>query len=455
MLLAFLLAFSTSVFAQSVEVGFEGGVPLTHVFETATLNPNGAAGYCGECATQRTLPYVIGPKVEIHLWRPLYFDAEALYSRADFTHTLSYYLNGLNFGQYNVFQTKNQVDRWDVPLLLKFKFDSQHLVRPFVAAGVSLQHSNDMPFDYPSSAVGPTIAAGASFGFRWVRPSIEFRYTRWPDQAIFTNQPAVHSKQDEAQILAGLMFGVGRDQPDSPGVLEGSPRNRRVSLGLKGGLLLTDALSTRANTNPYVGVIGNCLECGTARTLPYVVGPALEVRIIGRLSATAEAFYSHADYNHTSAESVEDAETGVAEEKHTVGRWEAPLLLKYSFQMGHLTPFISAGASLQYDRDSRVRALSVMDVLVGFPPPPLQFILNNTQGPTIGTLVAGPTAGAGASFSLGRVRPSIEVRYTYWTDRAIAVLPPGGFEGNPPPPGTPPTIFSTHNQVQLLLGIMF
>jgi len=467
-----LLAFSTSVFAQSVEVGVAGGVPLTHAFTGYTLNPNGAPGLCGECGIQHTLPYVVGPKVQIHLWRPLYVDAEALYSRADYTLVTSTCNSGCTVAFSDL--QKHVVDRWEVPILLKMRLSSWHLVRPFVAAGVSLEHSIDSRVLVPipgavispipgvvSWAIGPTFAAGASFGSSRVRPSIEVRYTRWTDQPITAGNHSItlRSKQDEAQLLAGLTFGIGRSQPDAPGVLEGALPSRRVSLGIKGGLPLTDTLSTRTNfgnTYPF----SNCFDCGNARTLPYVVGPALEVRVIAGLSVTAEAFYSRADYNHTSFISQLSAGFLDSREKHAIDRWEAPLLLKYSLKMGRLTPFISAGASIQYDRDSRVRAVYTQYCFVctgflGLQPGVRKITLDTSSGPPVYSLAAGPTAGIGASFDTGRrVRPSIEVRYTHWADRAIAIFPPPPADVLPVPV-YPPTIASSHNQVQLLVGLMF
>src|SRR5258708_24284364 len=100
------------------------------------------------------------------------------------------------------------------------------------------------------------------------------------------------------------MVGIGGNRPDSRGVLEGPPSSRGVTLGIKGGLLLTEALSARPLTGENDARFGTCLECGTTRTVPDVFGPALEVRIIGGLSLTAEAFYSRADYNHTVVESL-------------------------------------------------------------------------------------------------------------------------------------------------------
>jgi hypothetical protein len=342
------LVWTTSVVAQSVEIGVVGGVPLTHAFSAHTVNPNGVFGKCGECASQRTLPYVVGARVQVHLWRPLYLDGEALFSRADYNHTSSGIISTPGFSSIFLNDQKHAVDRWEVPILLKAQLNSWHSVHPFVAGGVSLQHSQDfliiptMPgvlnivYGVPNSAIGPTFAAGASFGSRWVRPMIELRYTRWTGQPIVVAQPGaplsspvvitLHSKQDEVQLLAGLMFGIGRNRPDSRGVLEGPPSSRRVTLGIKGGLPLTEALLARPITGMNDARFGTCSECGTTRTIPYVLGPALEVRIIGGLSVTAEAFYSRAVYNHTSVVSQMSAGLLDSEEKHTVDRWEPSVL---------------------------------------------------------------------------------------------------------------------------------
>ena len=472
MRVALFLALATSVFAQSVEVGVEGGIPITHDFTAQTLNPNGVFGLCGECGTQRTLPYLIGPAIQIHLWRFLYLHAQALYGRADYIGVHSYVSgSGVSIQSISIVE-KHGIDRWEVPILLKFRLPSRHFVRPFVAAGVSLEHSTDtelidpMPgfinivYGVPNSATGATFGAGASFGSRRVRPSIEFRYTRWSDQPVPVNHlefSAIQSKRDEAQILAGLMFGVGRTQPDSRGVLEGPPSERRVSLGFKGGLQLTDGLSIPPSVNRNtITVFGACFECGTARTVPYVVGPALEVRLIGSLATTAEAFYSRADYNHTFFQNQLSAGYANTEEKHIVDRWEAPLLLKYSFKMRRITVFVTAGASIQYDRDARVRAIYkqyCFTCLGRFQAGISKVILDTHSTLVNQSLVAGPTAGVGASFHAGRVHPSIEARYTYWPERAIVVEPIPQF-ALPPPPG-PPIITSSHSQVQLLVGFLF
>ena len=461
---AFVLVFSSLVFAQAVEVGVEGGVPITHAFSAYTLDPNGGFGRCGECATQRTLPYVVGTAVQIHLWRMLYLDAQGLYSRVDYTHTSS--ATGAYFTTFSEY--KKAIDRWEFPILLKAQLNSWRVVHPYVAAGVSLEHSHEMfqpvadssvfaTFG-PNSAIGSTVALGTSFGSRRVRPSIEVRYTRWSGRPLTTNELTVESKQDEVQFVAGLMFGAGRSVRDSAGLLEGAPGTRRVSLGIKGGALLSNALSG-SNPGATGAPFGTCFECGTARNLRYVGGPAVEVRIVGPLSVTAEGFYSRADYDHTSVVSDLSAGYVLFEEKHAVDRWEAPLMLKYAFKVHRFTPFVAAGASIGYDRDRRVRSFGARYCFTctginSFQAGVVNPVLDTQSSLEAGFLDAGATVGAGTSLEVGgRIRPSIEIRFTRWADRAIAVPPAA--QAIPPPYATTPTITSSRNEVQLLVGFMF
>jgi len=454
---ALFLVFSNLVFAQSVEVGVEGGVPVTNVYTAYTIDSTGAFGKCAECATQRRLPYVIGPAVQIHFWRMLFLDAKGLYSRVDYTHSGS-------GGDGHTLVDLKAVDRWEVPILLKAQLNSWHVVHPYVAGGVSFEYSQGFfqpktvlgvvgTFG-PNAGIGSTFALGASFGSRRVRPSLEVRYTRWSERPPPGHQITIEPTKDELEVVAGVMFGAGGSRPDSAGVLEGPLGSRRVSLGIEGGLLLTDPLlgsSPGAVGPPF----GTCFECGTVRNLRYVVGPAVDVRIAGPLSFTAEELYSRADYFHTSVTAQMFSRPGsgyqLLEQKDTVDRWETPLLLKYSFKMRGFTPFISAGASIQYDRDRGVRFYGDFR-FTQTPGDFVQFSTSSTlQG---GSVEAGPTAGIGTSFDAGcRIRPSIEVRFTHWADRAISVLPPNQFP-MPAYAGTP-TIMSARNQVQLLVGLMF
>jgi len=196
MRVALFLALATSVFAQLGEVGIEGAVPITHDFTAQTLNPNGIFGLCGECGTPRALPYLVGPPIQIHPWRFLYLHAQGLCGRADYMGVHSF-VSGLGVSVQSIGTVeKHGIDRWEIPILLKFRLPPWHSVSPFVAAGVSLEHCTDTPlidpmpgvinivYGVPSSAIGATFAAGASFGSRWGSPSIEARHTYWSDRAI-------------------------------------------------------------------------------------------------------------------------------------------------------------------------------------------------------------------------------------------------------------------------------
>ena len=453
MRLALFLVFSNWVFAQAVEVGIEGGVPVTNVNTAYIIDTTGAFGKCVECADQQQ-PYVIGPAVQVHLWRLLYLDAQGLYNRVNYTHS------GSGNDGHTLIDLK-AVDRWEVPILLKVQLNSWRVVHPYVAGGVSFEYSQGLfqpktvlgvvgAFG-PSAGIGTTFALGASFGSRRVRPSFEVRYTRWSERPPPLHEITIEPTKDELEVVAGVMFGAG-GRPDS-GVLEGPLGSRRVSLGIKGGLLLTDPLL--ASSPGAVGPpFGTCFECGTVRNLRYVVGPAMDVRIAGPLSFTAEELYSRADYFHTSVyfQSASRTSAGyqLGEQKDTVDRWETPLLLKYSFKVRGFTPFILAGASIQYNRDRAVRSYGDFRFNLGG-----DFVQLGTSSSLQGSSVeAGSTGGIGTSFAAGhRIRPSVELRFTHWADRAISVLPPNQFPA--PTYAGMPTIASARNQVHLMVGLLF
>lgn len=131
-------------------------------------------------------------------------------------------------------QTKHSVSRWEFPVLLKYQLPVRRVVHPFVAAGVSIRYSRNEDLggsqaSRPSGLIpifftfrgsspvgstdgGPTIGAGVSFGAARLRPSVEFRYTRWvnpttPAVPGYITQPlAVQAEANQVQFLAGLMF---------------------------------------------------------------------------------------------------------------------------------------------------------------------------------------------------------------------------------------------------------
>lgn len=237
------LFFAACASAQVISVGIKGGVPLTQAFVANTdlalagffdLSPQNCAVCDGQSATQRTIPYIIGPALEIRLFRAFRVDIEGLYSRSiyDFTSKYSTPSSGVH-----VIESKHAISRWEFPLLVKFGGNAWRGVHPFASAGVSVRYDRDYTVggllggrnlsfavinafsggsSTRSTVVGPTFAVGANVGASRIRPSFELRYTHWMEQPISEDQKpynfvfgantALHSTQNQAQFLVGLMF---------------------------------------------------------------------------------------------------------------------------------------------------------------------------------------------------------------------------------------------------------
>ena len=166
--------------------------------------------------------------------RPFRLTAEGLYSRVDYDYTSKEFTPSSGIHSY---QAKHAVSQWEFPLLVKYRMRAYRLY-PFVAGGASVRYSRDYtiggllggefdPFFPVTNAfsggrsarytvAGPTFAAGVGFGASRVRPSLEVRFTHWAQQPIreggftsftaFGPNQSLHSTQNQAQLLVGLMF---------------------------------------------------------------------------------------------------------------------------------------------------------------------------------------------------------------------------------------------------------
>jgi hypothetical protein len=227
---AAILLMPTALSAQFISVGVMGGVPLTPAFNA---NSNGspppfALGASYEGAQQRTLPYIVGPTVQIHLWRGLFGEADFLYSHGVYNYESIEY--SPDSGS-TLDQQKHAVNTWETSLLAKYRPLRSHRLSPFVAGGVSFRYDNDREvqlllgsieyFSPPfvgQAPVGPTtlstkpgltIAGGAELHTLYTRFSLEIRYTRWANQsALIQNDlgPIISSNQNAAQLLLGLRW---------------------------------------------------------------------------------------------------------------------------------------------------------------------------------------------------------------------------------------------------------
>jgi len=173
------------------------------------------------------------------------------------------------------------------------------------------------------------------------------------------------------------------------------------SLGVKGGVSLTDAFSDHTDTS-----FGT-----TQRTYSdardYIVGPMVELRLPFGLGIEADGLYRPLSF---ASQLLSPAGASSSER---IASWEFPILAKYRFGFPLVHPYIEAGPSF--------RALASRG--------------NYLSG-------KGITAGLGIEANALLLRIAPEFRYTHWSNDAPA---PRGVFYSP----------SNRNQVEFLVGISF
>jgi opacity protein-like surface antigen len=178
------------------------------------------------------------------------------------------------------------------------------------------------------------------------------------------------------------------------------------SVGVKGGVGLTDAFSETTQ----MGVDLQTQFHSTSKD--YIVGPMIELRLPLHFAVEFDALYR--PLNLTTTNTV--IATGTFTQSQTYNAWEFPLLAKYRFSTGHITPYVEAGPSFR-----TVAFRSTFNQLSN----------------------AGFTAGGGLEFHALHVRVAPELRYTRWAA-----------DSNAPSPGSG-SPSSQLNQAELLVGLSF
>jgi hypothetical protein len=177
------------------------------------------------------------------------------------------------------------------------------------------------------------------------------------------------------------------------------------SLGVKGGVALTDAFPDHTDTS------GGSAQSTYSDSKDYIVGPMVELRLPFGLGVEADALYRPLHLT-TQTEGLGHA----LFTSSTTSSWEFPILAKYRFGFPLVHPYIEAGPSFR------------------------------TLGGTLGSSLSdkGFTGGAGIELNALLLRVAPEFRYTHW-----------GNDTAPNPSGGASVIPSNRNQVEFLVGLSF
>lgn len=208
-----VLAFAgASLFAQSVSLGFKGGVPLTEQFNIGQ-GPN--AYY--NSADRR---YLVGPTAQLNMGGHFALEIDAIFKR------LGYEFATPNANSSGALSRSTVANQWEFPLLLKYSFAARgsHQVRPFIDVGASLRHlSSFRQTTYASQFFAPQInnnaielahrnspgavaGIGITFQVGKLKISPEARYTRWANQAFQSSDGLLKTNLDQGDFLVGFTF---------------------------------------------------------------------------------------------------------------------------------------------------------------------------------------------------------------------------------------------------------
>jgi hypothetical protein len=168
------------------------------------------------------------------------------------------------------------------------------------------------------------------------------------------------------------------------GMLWGQP----VSIGVKGGIPITDAFETiRGNEASYV-----------TNTKRYLIGPTVEFHLPARFSIEVDALYKRLGYEYQ-----QGLNPDVVTRRTVANSWEFPLLVKWEVLPGPVRPFVDVGGSIRHI--SGIKQIRDVQGVFTETNNAVEFNKRNDIGLVFG---------AGVAFKAGRVRISPEFRYVRW-----------------------------------------
>ena len=196
------------------------------------------------------------------------------------------------------------------------------------------------------------------------------------------------------------------------------------SAGIKGGVPLTDFLSTAESGHVNYTSVPN----------RYIIGVAAEVRLPFGFGVEVDALYRHLNYASNSGST--GVTTVVSSSSTTGNAWEFPLLAKYRFGAKIVRPYVEGGVA--WDTLQGLKQTILTKVL-----PSGSTTTSSTSSPSElnKNTTAGFVIGAGVDIHALVIHITPEVRYTRWGARQF--LDPNGL------------LQSNQNQAEFLVGIVF
>ncbi len=313
--------------AQTVSVGFAGGGAVTDAFETVNAGvPETFTSY------SQARDYVVGLTLEYRLGRSFSVEGDALYRELHLT-VAFVEPNGVLYAV-----SPSPVVTYELPLMAKYRFHWWK-VDPFVEAGPAFRPTTNLNAN--PSHYGVTAGIGVTVRWRQFEITPMVRYTRWVHDRPLGN--SAESGSDQVEVLVGVS-----GHPSSPW----HPLSRRVELGMVGGTTIfhdvpastTAVLISRVPT----GSVGFQQEPATMYVTggdTFLLGPALEVPFLKHFSLEVDGLHHSIEVSRrTVLSNGEVADSFSGAEALT---WEFPVLGKYRFGAGRVTPFVEAGPSFR------------------------------------------------------------------------------------------------------------
>lgn len=198
-------------------VGVMGGVPILDALHSDYQQPLVCTGTCSFGAIYpATKHYTVGVAIEVRLPLRLAIEGDVLYSRINYSSGSIDVAQSTNF-QPLVGTASTAASRWEVPLLVKYRFTGRN-ARPFVLAGPAIAISGALHsgIDFggfhstyvqdPDHSLVPGFAWGG--GIEWKAGPLhlapQFRYSHWLRGNL--QQTGFGSNLNQAAFLLSLMF---------------------------------------------------------------------------------------------------------------------------------------------------------------------------------------------------------------------------------------------------------